>query len=624
MENNSAQQPTHRILFEPCGRLCDAEGSQTVLDAARCHGVFLQSDCGGEGSCGKCIISANPPNCLSPLSGEERSLLSPEQLSRGDRLACQAQIEGPGIICIPGVDKVDVSAKMTISGTFPADPAIKRVFIPELELQPAYEDLTAAVCTASRTFAGTDIRFEDLTAIRELSSAVKNGGPMTLVYHRERGVTSVLTGERNRSLGIAVDVGTTTLALYLCDLRTGALLCSAGAGNPQRLFGEDVISRISYADNNGQGTGVLHKLVIDKINELAGNLLAETGFRRDDVDEMAVVGNTTMETLFASLHPHSLGVFPYLPPLRFPGDFSAQDLGIGLNPGTNVHIFPVISGFLGGDTIGAILAEQPHRKNEVLLIFDIGTNGEIVLGNRDALWATSCATGPALEGAHISCGMRAAEGAIHRVDIDPGTLRPFYQVLGDTGKVRPQGICGSGIIDAIAAMRRTGLIMPNGRLVEGMPGVIPNESGIGRRFVLVPAESSASGREIAVAMQDVRQIQLAKAALFAGVKILMRKAGINRVDRVVLTGAFGARFDWGNAVSIGMFPDFGADIKVAANAAGMGAILGLLDSKIRHEAVEIARMVRFIELAEEPDFQSEYVLGMDFPQLNSRVLKIPE
>jgi len=247
----------------------------------------------------------------------------------------------------------------------------------------------------------------------------------------------------------------------------------------------------------------------------------------------------------------------------------------------------------------------------VLLIIDIGTNGELVLGNRKALWATSCATGPAFEGAHISHGMRAAPGAIHKVDIDPETLRPSYEVLGANGKVQPQGICGSGIIDAVAAMRRTGLLRPNGRLVEGMPGVFNDGGQIGQRFVLAPA--TGSSREIDITIKDVRQVQLAKAALFAGTKILMRQAGLSRVDQVVLTGAFGARFDWGNAVSIGMFPDLGADIKVAENAAGMGAILALLDRKRRQEAQELLGRVRFVELAEDPDFQTEYILGMDFP-----------
>ena len=602
------QEPSHRILFEPSGRICDARDSQTVLDVARDHAVWIESDCGGKGTCGKCVISAHPAQCLSPISAVERSLLSEDRLRSGERLACQAGIKDSGVVDTFTSERVDVSAKTGTRGAFHADPAIQRVIIPELEPFEAGGDLVAAV-----SLQRADIRFEDVSAVRQLSGAIKDGGPITLVSHREKGVTAVLTGEHRHSLGIAVDVGTTTLALYLCDLQSGAILSSTGAGNPQRLFGEDVISRIAYTDQNDEGAGVLHKLVIDKINELSGRLLAETGFLRRDIDEMVVVGNTTMETLFASFHPHSLGVSPYLPPIRVPGNFTAGDLGLDLSPGTNVHLFPVISGFLGGDTVGAILSVEPHRKDEIVVIIDIGTNGEIVLGNREQLWATSCATGPALEGAHISCGMRAAEGAIYKVGIDAGLCRLNYGVIGEGGKASPLGICGSGIIDAVAAMRRAGILLPNGRFVEGMPGVLSDENGIGRQFVLVPSESSASGRAIAITIQDIRQIQLAKAALFAGVGILMRTAGVSRVDRVVLTGAFGARFDWGNAVSIGMFPDLGVRIEVLENAAGMGAILALLDWERRVEALELAKGIRFVELAEVPDFQQEFINGMSFP-----------
>jgi uncharacterized 2Fe-2S/4Fe-4S cluster protein (DUF4445 family) len=606
-----AHKPSHSIRFQPYGKLCEVEDLQTVSEAARSHGIGIQSDCGGQGICGKCLIAADPENCLGPVSGEERAWLSPDQLARGERLACQARIRGSGVIYSLVSDQIDVSFKTGISGAFPVDAAIDRLVIPRLELPANCGDLTSAASSRAHSLFGKEVSFEEVTAIVELSRAARTDGPLTLVCHRERGVTAVLSGEHQGSFGIAVDLGTTTLALYLCDLQTGLVVSTAGTGNPQRLFGEDVISRIAYADNNEGGAGLLQKLVVDKINELTGALISGAGIRREEVDEMAVVGNTTMETLFAGFHPHSLGVSPYLPPRRLPGDFRARDLGVDLNPGTNIHVFPVISGFLGGDTVGAILAEQPHHKDEVLLIIDIGTNGELVLGNRKALWATSCATGPAFEGAHISRGMRAAPGAIHKVDIDPETLRPFYEVLGDNGRVQPQGICGSGIIDAVAAMRRAGLLRPNGRLVEGMPGVFADGGHIGKRFVLVPAVDSS--REIAITIQDVRQVQLAKAALFAGIKILMRQAGLSRVDQVVLTGAFGARFDWGNAVSIGMFPDLGANIKVAGNAAGMGAILALLDRKRRIEAIELSEMVRCVELAEDPDFQMEYILGMNFP-----------
>lgn len=606
-----AQSLSHCILFQPSGRVGDAAEGQTVLEAASRHGVGLPSECGGQGTCGKCRISAQPRNCLAPLTEEERTLLSPEELARGERLACQARIKGSGVIYSHTADHVEVSAKTGISATFPADPAVERLSIARLELPAACDDLAAAAISAARAVSGKEVRFEEMSAIAELSRAAKKGGPLTLVSHQERGVTAVLPGAARGSLGLAVDLGTTTLALYLCDLQRGSVLAAVGADNPQHFAGADVISRIAYADDHEKGAALLQKSVVDQIQELTGLLLADAGVRREDIDEMVVVGNTTMETLFASFHPHSLGVSPYLPPRRQPGDFRARDLGIDLKPGTNVHLFPVISGFLGGDTVAAILSEQPHRKDEVLLLVDIGTNGEIVLGNREALWATSCATGPAFEGAHLSAGMRAAAGAISKVDIDPATLRPFYEVIGGNGKVPPAGICGSGIIDALAAMRRVGLLRPNGRLNEGMPGIIADGRGIGQRFVLVPAE--AYGREIAITLHDIRQIQVAKAALYTGIKILMRRAGVSRVDRVVLTGAFGARFDWRNAVLIGMVPPLTAQIQVAENAAGMGAILALLDKKRRLEVRELARTVRAVELAEEPDFQTEYILAMNFP-----------
>ncbi len=603
----------HTILFQPDGRRCEVEDLQTVLEAARVHGIELQSDCGGQGTCGKCRITAHPGNCLGPVSGAERELLAPDQLASGERLACQAHIRGSGVIYSLASEQIDVSFKTGISGAFPADAAVARLILPRLELPANCGDLAAAASAGARSLFGKEVSFTEVTAIAELSRVAGRGGPLTLVCHRERGVTAVLGGARQRAVGVAVDLGTTTLALYLCDLQNGQVIAAAGAGNPQRPFGEDVISRIAYANDNESGAGLLQKLLVDRINELTGPLISDAGLRREDIDEMVVVGNTTMETLFAGFHPHSLGVSPYLPPRRLPGDFRARDLGVDLNPGTNIHVFPVISGFLGGDTVAAILAEEPHHKDEVLLIIDIGTNGELVLGNRKALWATSCATGPAFEGAHISRGMRAAPGAIHKVDIDPETLRPFYEVLGATGSLQPQGICGSGIIDAVAAMRRTGLLRPNGRIVEGLPGVSTDGGHIGQRFVLAPAGDA--NREIAITIQDVRQVQLAKAALCAGIKILLRRAGLSRVDQVVLTGAFGARFDWANAVSIGMFPDdLGANVKVAENAAGMGAILALLDRKRRLEAVALAGMVRFVELAEEPDFQMEYILGMNFPE----------
>jgi uncharacterized 2Fe-2S/4Fe-4S cluster protein (DUF4445 family) len=332
---------------------------------------------------------------------------------------------------------------------------------------------------------------------------------------------------------------------------------------------------------------------------------------------MTAVGNTTMLTLLAGLHPHSLGLSPYLPANRSPMELRAGDLGLDLNPGTNVHLFPVITGFVGGDTVGAILAERPHQRDEITLIVDIGTNGELVLGNREGLWATSCATGPALEGAHLSCGMRAVPGAIHRVTLEASERRMRWEVLGGSEGALAKGLCGSGIIDAVAAMRRAGLLLPSGRMAEGMPGVAVDEEGIGRRFVLVPAAETASGRDLSICLQDIRQIQLAKAALSVGIQFLMRRAGAAHVDRMVLTGAFGARFDWRNAAAIGMLPDAATSsrVEVVENAAGVGGIMALLDRRQREQARRLAESTRVMELAEEPDFATAFPMAVNFPSL---------
>jgi uncharacterized 2Fe-2S/4Fe-4S cluster protein (DUF4445 family) len=265
--------------------------------------------------------------------------------------------------------------------------------------------------------------------------------------------------------------------------------------------------------------------------------------------------------------------------------------------------------------MGAILSEKPHEADEMTLIVDIGTNGEVVLGNRDELWVTSCATGPALEGAHISCGMRAAPGAVHRVQIDQKTHKVSLEVLGDSDGARARGICGSGIIDAAASMLKSGLMLPNGRIKDNMPGVITDAQGVGRQFVLVPSEESATGREISLSLKDVRQIQLAKAALSVGIRFLMKRSGVERIGRMVLTGAFGARFDWRNAVVIGMLPEQAvcSDVRIVENAAGVGAIESLLDKKKREEANDLAGRIRFLELAREPDFAVEFPMATIFP-----------
>jgi uncharacterized 2Fe-2S/4Fe-4S cluster protein (DUF4445 family) len=603
------------------GMSCNAGEDQTILEAAQGLGIELRTDCGGKGQCGKCRILVHPKSCLSPVSHQERKHFTPEQLAEGYRLACQAKAVGPGTISIlqDSFDSNEGIGKTGIRGAFPVAPMVERIFLGPPSKADDKEgenhDLVARTIGRVKSAKGKGIYFKESTAIRELSQPFVSQGAITLVSHHTKGVTGVLQGECKRSLGVAVDVGTTTIAVYLCDLQTGNILSSEASANPQRRFGEDVISRVAFADAEGDGAETLHKLVISEIDDLCGRCLRTEGANRQDIDEISVVGNTTMQHLFAGLHPHSLGISPYLPVQQFPDDLNAEKLGLNFNPGTNVHVFPVISGFVGGDTVGVILSEKPYDRDEISLIVDIGTNGEVVLGNCQGLWVTSCATGPALEGAQIECGMRASTGAIHRVEIEPSTCEVSVSVLGEHQGEIPQGICGSGIIDAVAEMGQSGLLLPNGRLKEGMPRVICDERKIGRKFLLTSQKEHTVKKNVYISLSDIRQVQLAKGALSAGIKLLMRKAGITHIDRMVLTGAFGARFNWKNAVSIGMLPrpSSKTSVKTVENAAGNGAIMALLDGRCRKELRSLAREIRFLELAEEPDFAVEFPMAMSFP-----------
>ena len=618
-------EKTYRIKFEPMGIQSEVDADTSVASAAENMNVPIRADCGGKGLCGKCLVIADPSCNLSALSESELDILSPKEIKKSFRLACQARVQGDLTVTIPEqmTDSREARGKTGLKGKYPVDPMVEIIVLrkgePPEPRHGVQMDLASWMAQRATMAAGHDVCIEDLGALRQLSLPAATDGEITLVNHEKKGVTAVLSGKRPKSLGFAVDMGTTTLAAYLCDLQNGEILASAASVNPQRRYGEDVISRIAMADQREDALRVLNQLIIDGINYLLKRCVEEVGASPEDIDEVTLVGNTTMERIFIGFHPHGLGVSPYLPVLSSPRDLRAEEVGLELNPGTNVYLFPVISGFVGGDTIGAIIADAPFLREGICLIVDIGTNGELVLGNRDGLWTTSCATGPAFEGAQISCGMRAVSGAIHQVDVDPSTGSPLCSVLGDGDSIPPLGICGSGLIDAIAVMREIGVLLENGRLKEGMEGVISDETGIGREYVLVPAEKSGIGKNISIMLKDVRQFQLAKSALYVGIELLMKHSGVETVERTVLTGAFGTKFNWKNAVDIGMLPREAVkgEVLSLANLAGVGAIMVLLDKKQRDEAARLASMTRFIELAMDPEFNTRFPEATVFPTLET-------
>lgn len=560
MDNPRFEPPSREnqihVTFEPGNVVCRAEANQSVQKIAAANGILLRSDCGGKGQCGQCLIAVQPAQHLTPPSEHELELLTSEQIQNGYRLACEARVRGSLTVSVPGFSLDSAGA-----------------------VGKAFE---------GQVFQG------DIGARKPSAK-----------------------GGKKQAYGISIDIGTTTVAVYLCELKSGRVCASLAEANPQRRFGEDVISRILYTRENENGLVLLQRIVVDQINSMISACLMKAGAGARDVTDVTVVGNTTMQHIFTGLDPKCLGISPYVPVTYDPVNMTAAEAGLNLDPATGVHVFPVISGFVGGDTVGVMLSEKPYDRDQTSLIIDIGTNGEIVLGNKAGLWATSCATGPALEGAHIECGMRASPGAIHQVTIDPVRYRAAYEVLGGGESVRPSGICGSGIIDAVAEMRKAGLILPNGRIREGLPGVSVDEKNIGRKYVIVSAGESSGGREISISLSDIRQIQLAKSALSVGIQLLMRKAGLDRFDRLVLTGAFGARFNWKNAVTIGMLPEasYQAEVVTVANAAGRGAILALLDPESRKTIHEMAKRVRVLELAEDPDFVAAFTAATNFPEV---------
>ena len=615
-----SRQPAQvRIRFDPMGVSILVSRGTNISEAATASNIPLRLDCGGKGLCGQCRVIANPIPSFSPLTEWETDVLSPAEISQSWRLACQARVLNDAAVSIPShvMDVGEPIDKTLLEDQYPVDPMVERITLPEAK--PSRQATDVADWLARRTWAvsGRRVRLAEVEALRHLSEVGTDGQAITLIHHREKGVTAVISGVRERSLGVALDIGTTTLACYLCDLATGRVLARAASLNPQRRYGEDVISRIAFASEHFRGLQILNELIIEAINHLIRRCLQQSGANQTDVDEVTIVGNTTMESILAGFQPRSLGRSPYLPTFRSSLNLKAQEIALKLNPGVNIYVFPVVSGFVGGDTVSAIIADAILERDEMCLLVDIGTNGELVLGNRNGIWTTSCASGPALEGAQISCGMRAVSGAIYKVDIDPDNFHPEYAIIGEKYRIPPLGLCGSGIIDAIAAMRRAGILTANGRLQEGIRGVVSDAGGIGREFILVPAGKSGTGKDISIKLPDIRQFQLAKSALLVGIELLMRYANVSRVERTILTGSFGARFEWRNALDVGMLPEdaFGGKVLSLENLAGVGAILALLNRKYRQHAEAVPSKAIVVDLASDPEFAARFAKGMIFPPL---------
>jgi uncharacterized 2Fe-2S/4Fe-4S cluster protein (DUF4445 family) len=624
------------VIFTPSGKRGRVPAGTTVLAAARALGVDLDSVCGGRGICSKCQVApafgAFPKHgltvtedALSPRNTVEDRYDRIRGLASGRRLGCQAQILADAVLDVPPESQVhkQVVRKRAEARPVVMDPATRLHYVEVAE--PDMHEPSGDLQRLERALAeqwGIENAKGDLRTLQMLQPALRKGGwKVTCAIHRdgpEARILQVWPGYYDGAIyGLAIDVGSTTIAGHLCDLATGAVLASTGLMNPQIRFGEDLMSRVSYAMLNPGGAAAMTRAVRDALNHLVAQATAEARIDPELIFEAVIVGNPVMQHLVLGIDPTELGQAPFALATADALHLWAEEIELRLHPDARIYLLPCIAGHVGADAAAVALSESPHRSDDLMLVVDVGTNAEILLGNRSRVLACSSPTGPAFEGAQISSGQRAAPGAIERVAIDPVTKAPRFRVIGTNAwsddpafppDTRVTGICGSGIIEAVAEMRLAGLLDASGLIGS------PEQTGTDR---IVPQGRTHAYRlhgDILVTQGDVRAIQLAKSALYAGARLLMDAFGTDTVDRIVLAGAFGAHISPRHAMVLGMIPDCDlAKVSSAGNAAGTGARIALLNVAARREVEALVHRIHKVETAIEPRFQEHFVAANAIP-----------
>jgi uncharacterized 2Fe-2S/4Fe-4S cluster protein (DUF4445 family) len=605
-----------KVYFIPGGREAEVKEGDSLVEAARLAGVPLDSDCGGRGTCGKCRVRVSEG--VTPLTPLEKNLLTSQDVDQGVRLACQTKVRGPAQVNLLArpVGRHHILEE-GVGRAVRLQSALKKLFLPFGAADWKKKGALDAAIRKLLGRAGVRRAVMDVSALQSLGAVEPAGqtGLTALVWGNR--VLGFEPGNTSRRLwGAAVDIGTTTVVGYLCDLTSGRISAVEAALNEQQILGADVITRIDHALHEPQGLDRLRTLALATINGILARLCARQGLSGRDIYSLVIVGNTTMSQLFWGIPPHLLVRAPYNPVTAGSLSASAKGLGLQLNPLGMVFSLPLVSGFIGSDTVGVVLATGLHKSKIPRIALDIGTNGEIVLSDGKKMAACSCAAGPAFEGAHIQYGMRGCSGAIDQVDFQEG--RVVYRVID---QAPPQGICGSGLVDALSGLLEAGLITTDGRLLSRKgagdspyAGRLKENSHF--QFLLTEEDLPPGGRPVAVTQKDIREVQLAKGAMVAGVRILLDRLGLKPEDvrEVYLAGAFGNYVRPRSALRIGLLPVFPkAAIRQVGNAAGSGAKMALVSGKAFEEAGRIAGRIEYVDLARVPGFQQQFVKGMAFP-----------
>jgi len=628
------------VIFEPSGRRGNVSAGKTIIEAAQDLGADIQNVCGSQAQCGKCKVriikgvsanqgNASPKKNLSPIEEGEKSHLSEKQLADGWRLACQTRILGDVVVMVPDESRADrqVISKDPGNRKIDLNPAVKQytVSLTPADLNNPMADWERLSVVLGERFDLSGLTVEHPVLMKLPQTLRRMNWEVSVSVRHQREVVRIRAGLEGKMFGLAVDIGTTSLAVYLCDLNTGEVVATGSMVNPQVAFGEDVMSRISYTMTNPQGAAVLNKAIVQGINDLMRDAAIRTGVEADDIVDVVCVGNTCMHHIFIGCDLRYLGKSPFTPAIHHSIDIRAGEIGLKVSPGAYVHLLPVISGFVGADTVGVLITEEPYNRDEITLIIDVGTNGELILGNRNRLICSSCATGPAFEGATIRHGMRAAPGAIEAIRIDPSTLEVKLNIIGGTdentgrAEVKAKGICGSGIIDGVSEMFAAGILKKNGQFNKELKTPRLRFDPEGPVFIIAWPHETSTGQEIVICLDDVRAVQMAKGAIYAAARLMMVELGVKHLDRVILAGAFGSFINRKSAIAMGLFPDCKLEnVQAVGNAAGDGARLALLNVNKRKEADVESVKVEYVELTTRPDFQKEYARAMYFPHMTDR------
>jgi len=610
------------VLFEPEGKKVSVSAGTTIFDAAKDAGVGVRSECGGKGLCGKCRVIVKDSKALSDLTEIERRFLQTSEVESGYRLACQARILNDVKVIIPPESRVMFRKIQVVGMERPVrlNPAVKKfhITLPMPTLSDIRPDHDRLLDTLSSVMKIDNSEMEmDYEIYKRLPDIIRSSSfDVTVTIWDNRRIISVEPGNTSNELfGFAVDIGTSKIVGYLVNLTTGEVLDVESVENPQIMYGEDIMSRITFAIAKPENLEILQKLVVDEINKIINEACRKTGISPQRIYEVVVVGNTAMHHFLLGIQPKYVALSPYVPAVKKQINVKAKELHVNINSFGIVTVLPIVAGFVGADAVADVLATGIHESDVLSLLVDIGTNTEVFLGNSEDLLSCSCASGPAFEGMHIKHGMKAVTGAIERVSIS-SNFEVKYKTVGDT---RPTGLCGSAMIDAIAEMFKRGIINDKGSFNLQIKTSRLRKSDGEVEFVIAWGHETATGKDITLTQHDIREIQLAKAAIFTGCSILMKRKNVDeeKIDRVLVAGAFGNYINPESAKVLGLLPDVPINkIKFVGNTAIAGAKMALTSKEARKEANEISKKIRYLELAACPDFKEEFLNAIFIPHKN--------